>query len=807
MGTAWLARDRVTRDAVCLKVLHDIYASDPEYVARFEREVELVRRIDSPRVVKVIGIGRANGLPFIAMEYVDGKSLRDLIRERGRLSWDEARAIALQVAEGLAAAHAVGILHRDVKPSNILVTAKGEVKLTDFGIARAADLTAMSGGSTMLGTPHYMAPDDEESVRSDLYSLGCTLYEMLTGSPPHPGDAHQRVIAAHFLESPNFAYVPAEARRVVAWFLEKDQARRPRDARTACLALASREPAPGRPADRRWLRFVGQVTSGVLPVLIVFGGLAYLVRGSDSSTLGRDRPGRSNAPLPPALEEASPVIALATGEHHACLLRENGAAACWGTNAWGKAEVPPGTYRAISAGSDTTCAILGSGAIRCWGFPLGEPPGGSFTAVSVGSRHACALTEHGSVLCWGDASHGRTAAPDGPFIAVSAGEEHTCGLRPGGVAVCWGSNTAGRAAPPPLLLAAISAGREHSCGIDANTRSAVCWGFVQGGLPPGAPLASISTRGELICGTTVEGVGTCNGKDGLHPPPGSYTEIAAGGEYACGIESGEVRCWGSPGWGYSLPQGAFVKLALAAGWGCGLRSDGGVACWGITDIIRTPPPEGAFRDVAAGKDHACALRLDNTVVCWGSVSESPAGTFAAIAADAGGTCAIRDDGTRALVCTGVDVPVIDGLQDLAFDGGRLCYITTEGEAACARPSPGPLPLDGRWTEVAVSAAHTCLRSSEGEVACSKEMPGRVPSGTYRSLAVGEGFGCGLRDDGAIVCWGDATSVEAVTPPHGKFIAVAAEGQNACGIRDGNGTLVCWGVDGGWGRLVPPGSRP
>ena len=145
MGTVWKARDAESGEIIALKLLHSLYVDDADYVARFEREVEVSQRILSPNVVRVLGYGKREGVPYVAMEYVDGVSLRDLVRERGSLPWEEAKPILRQIAEGLGAAHGAGVIHRDVKPSNIMVDTSGTVKLLDFGIARAMDLTRMTG--------------------------------------------------------------------------------------------------------------------------------------------------------------------------------------------------------------------------------------------------------------------------------------------------------------------------------------------------------------------------------------------------------------------------------------------------------------------------------------------------------------------------------------------------------------------------------------------------------------------------------------------------------------------------------------
>ncbi len=221
MGTVWKARDTETGEVVALKLLHEQYADDPYFLERFEREVEVTRRVQSPHVVRMVGYGVREGRPYVAMEYVEGRTLRDILRERGKLDWPEAKALLRQVALGLGAAHAVGVVHRDVKPSNILVTVDGTAKLVDFGIARALDLTRLTRGVTTMGTPHYMAPDAETTEASDLYSLGCVMYEMLTGAPPFDGEGTTQVLLGHLRDEPDLAGLPPQTRAVVSGLLEK----------------------------------------------------------------------------------------------------------------------------------------------------------------------------------------------------------------------------------------------------------------------------------------------------------------------------------------------------------------------------------------------------------------------------------------------------------------------------------------------------------------------------------------------------------------------------------------------------------
>jgi serine/threonine protein kinase len=230
MGVVWKAHDEETGSIVALKLLREVYAEDPEYLARFERELELAKRIYSRNVVEVLGFGVRGKVPYLALEYVDGPSLHDALVAHGPYSWTETRAILTQLTQGLADAHAAGVVHRDVKPSNVLIGPDGVAKLTDFGIARGLDLTRVTATSTLLGTPAYLAPEGPKDGRSDLYSLGVIGYELLTGAVPFKGTTYQEVIVEHVRTPPDLTKLPAEARPIIGWLLAKDPAARPQRA-------------------------------------------------------------------------------------------------------------------------------------------------------------------------------------------------------------------------------------------------------------------------------------------------------------------------------------------------------------------------------------------------------------------------------------------------------------------------------------------------------------------------------------------------------------------------------------------------
>ncbi len=190
----YLAHDEVLGRLVALKILRDQYAEDEEFVERFKREARSAASLSHPNIVSIYDQGRSeNGAYYIAMEYVPEGTLKERIRREGALTPEAAAGVALQITNALSEAHERRVIHRDIKPQNVLVTKKGDVKVADFGIARAA-ASASSGATAtgaVLGTVGYMSPEQARAEpvgpQSDLYSLGVVLYEMLTGTLPYKG--------------------------------------------------------------------------------------------------------------------------------------------------------------------------------------------------------------------------------------------------------------------------------------------------------------------------------------------------------------------------------------------------------------------------------------------------------------------------------------------------------------------------------------------------------------------------------------------------------------------------------------------
>src|SRR5437868_3076226 len=204
MSTVYRAFDTVLERQVAIKLLHREIATDSDQLERFRREARAVAQLSHPHIVGVIDAGEEDGRPYIVFEYVEGETLKDRIRRLGRLPVDEAIAYAIEIARALGAAHARHIVHRDVKPQNVLIDEEGSAKVTDFGIARSLDEEGLTAEGRVLGTTDYVSPEQAlgqpVTGQSDLYSLGIVLYELLTGEVPFKGENQVAVAMRHVRE-------------------------------------------------------------------------------------------------------------------------------------------------------------------------------------------------------------------------------------------------------------------------------------------------------------------------------------------------------------------------------------------------------------------------------------------------------------------------------------------------------------------------------------------------------------------------------------------------------------------------------
>jgi beta-lactam-binding protein with PASTA domain/tRNA A-37 threonylcarbamoyl transferase component Bud32 len=323
MAEVYLARDNLLDRPVAVKVLFAEYARDPSFVERFRREAQSAANLNHPNIVAIYDWGQERGTYFIVMEYVHGRSIRDVLQVNGAFPARQTAEIGADIAGALDFAHRSGLVHRDVKPGNVLLTAEGEVKVTDFGIARADAGDALTQTGAVMGTATYFSPEQAQGLavdgRSDVYSLGVVLYEMVTGEPPFTGESPVAVAYKHVRENPDppsakSPGMPPDLEQIILTAMVKDVDSRYQTAdelRTDLLRFAHGQPPLGGPvtgvvadateavaaaptqagpvaatqaadlaAGERRRKRLGAIVAGILGVALIIGVIIALLASS-----------------------------------------------------------------------------------------------------------------------------------------------------------------------------------------------------------------------------------------------------------------------------------------------------------------------------------------------------------------------------------------------------------------------------------------------------------------------------------------------------------------------------------------------
>lgn len=277
MSFVYKAKCRKLNRFVAVKILKDEFKNNEEIVRRFKKEATAIANLSNPNVVNVLDVGSQDDINYIVMEYVEGKTLKDIIKEKGALPYEIAVSIGIKVAKALECAHRSGIIHRDVKPQNILVTEEGVVKVTDFGIAKSMDSSTIAHTNSVMGSAHYFSPEQAKGTytdyRTDLYSLGIVLYEMVTGVVPFNGDSPVTVAVKHIQEKAvppkNInASIPNSLNELIIKAMEKDPVNRYQTAKEIITDLEKIKKDPNVVISSKSAEDEDQFTRVMSPVVV-----------------------------------------------------------------------------------------------------------------------------------------------------------------------------------------------------------------------------------------------------------------------------------------------------------------------------------------------------------------------------------------------------------------------------------------------------------------------------------------------------------------------------------------------------------
>jgi WD40 repeat protein len=399
MGTVYLAVEEKLGRQVALKVISRELAADPAFMARFQREAQGAAAVNHPHIVGIHTFGVAEGVPFLVFEFCPGGSMADKLKKGGPLPWSEAARVGSEIARALAAVHAAGLVHRDVKPANLMVDAEGRAKLGDFGLVRktrreeSSQSVVLTTAGDVVGSPVYMAPEQvlgtTIDARTDLYGLGTTLYTLLTGEGPFRGLAVE-IMGHHMSTKPEppstrVPGIPAALDALVLELLEKEPDARPESAGAVAAALeviasAPDEAAPGLGGGVRALLVTAVIVALATTTLVVLAAKRP-PRAPSAPPLPMSVAPSLPPPLPPSLPPPAAIVA--PREKHARLART------WGSYAWTHAR----QVNAVVFSADGGQALSGcsDGTVRLWDMNAAARGGGDTNELHALQGHTDAV--------------------------------------------------------------------------------------------------------------------------------------------------------------------------------------------------------------------------------------------------------------------------------------------------------------------------------------------------------------------------------------------------------------------------------
>jgi alpha-tubulin suppressor-like RCC1 family protein/tRNA A-37 threonylcarbamoyl transferase component Bud32 len=837
-AVVYRARDRELGREVAIKVIRPKFVDDDETVARLAREARTVAQLQHPNIVTLFAVKRVrDGSLALVMQIVPGRTLREILNERGAWTFERADRVLRDVASALAHAHERGIVHRDVKPENIFIDeTTGRALLSDFGVARSLEPDSqLTATGTAIGTPAYMSPEQIDGTeldgRSDLYSLGLVGWEMLTGRRPWEGEGLYSVIYKQKREElqPIDELRPDTPNRLiylVEGAIRKDPAERWSSAGELVERASTIAPEEGWSrwqADRRKRRRAmvyaasrergDSVLSAAVETVRFQRDLARArAEGSAAVAVSRTEPAASVESAPARPRRADTATDRPKRSYASAVVVTAVVLAVIGASARimrGRVESAPETI--------APATFADNGGVE---VPLSPVPN-----VSPGTRADSTATLPAN------------ADPNADTVVPAA---------PSG-----GSDTTGppqRALPPAATAkAGATDGRTRTAVTDDVAPRAPVVFIPPVSLPPTptrttAPVPSTATRAGNP--PPAPAAATTGGPAVTFPPERST--VAAGGRHSCALTAGgRAECWGANDQG-QLGDGShedrmgpaavagdlsFSQLSAGQSHTCGITREGDAYCWGnnergqlgdATTLQRDTPvrvgANGPFKTVRAGFSHSCALSRAGEISCWGSNAYGQIGS-------GGGLTSQRP----------VDVAGGVRFGAMAVGWNHTCAITPGGDLYCwgsnsagqlgdgtrdDRRVPTRVAGSARFIAVAAGSQHTCAVAVGGGVYCwgrntygqlatgagDRSQPARVESdGQFSAVAAGAVHTCATTITGQVYCWGRNTFGQlgdGTTTDRGEPIRVTnvpavavlqASGAHTCAGTT-TGETYCWGYN-------------